>query len=155
MSISARHARVMSVAQTRAATRMLDIVTLTLITFTFTLTPPLALLILLFDVPSEHTRVLRNAPADLLRKIGRHPPRACVTCAWLLVEEATEVSTNSVRILAALLLLLLYLLLLLLFFPPVRSFSFVGAAEVEGTIVENTRAQILMESRFVNLQHRT
>ena len=49
MSISARRARVISVAQTRAATRMLDIVTLTLITITFTLTPPLALLILLFD----------------------------------------------------------------------------------------------------------
>ena len=53
MSISARRARVISVAQTRAATRMLDIVTLTLITITFTLTPPLALLILLFDVPCD------------------------------------------------------------------------------------------------------
>ena len=38
-------------------TRLLDIVTLTLITITFTLTPPLALLILLFDAPCEHTRV--------------------------------------------------------------------------------------------------
>ena len=53
MSISARRARVISVAQTRVATRLLDIVTLTLITITFTLTPPLALLILLFDVPSD------------------------------------------------------------------------------------------------------
>ena len=109
MSISARRARVISVAQTRAATRLLDIVTLTLITITFTLTPPLALLILLFDVPSEHTRVLRNAPADLLRKIGRHPPRARVTCAWLLVEEATEVSTNSVRILIIYMIFPLYI----------------------------------------------
>ncbi len=40
MSISARRARVISVAQTRVATRLLDIVTLTLITITFTLTPP-------------------------------------------------------------------------------------------------------------------
>ena len=122
-SISARRARVISVAQTRAATRLLDIVTLTLITITFTLTPPLALLILLFDVPSEHTRVLRNAPADLLRKIGRHPPRARVTCAWLLVEEATEVSTNSVRILVALLLCLLLLILFRLLFFIILSFS--------------------------------
>ena len=73
MSISARRARVISVAQTRAATRMLDIVTLTLITITFTLTPPLALLILLFDVPSEHTRVLRNAPADPGTWVQRPP----------------------------------------------------------------------------------
>ena len=40
MSISARRVRVISVAQTRVATRLLDIVTLTLITITFTLTPP-------------------------------------------------------------------------------------------------------------------
>ena len=39
MSISARRARVISVAQTRAATRLLDIVTLTLITITFTQYP--------------------------------------------------------------------------------------------------------------------
>ena len=76
MSISARRAHVISVAQTRAATRLLDIVTLTLITITFTLTPftltpPLALLILLFDAPCEHTRVLHHAPADFLREVGR------------------------------------------------------------------------------------
>ena len=98
MSISVRRARVISVAQTRVATRLLDIVTLTLITITFTLTPPLALLILLFDAPCEHTRVFRHAPADFLREVGRHSARAHATWAWTLVEEAAEVSTNTVRI---------------------------------------------------------
>ena len=47
--------------------RLRDVVNLTTITITFTLNPPIALLIFLFDAPCESTRVFSRSPAELLR----------------------------------------------------------------------------------------